>query len=335
MIQAQDINVIPIDILPNQEVSYTSNLNTGIIINDLSWAWSSSNACFPETQQEKFSGNHVLFSGVIPLHSEISITVIPRDSTANFSIYAYQVGVDNQSIVPNLQQSIRCEAYHKWDYPKYGKTQNHIRTLSNLVATTQPYKLIIGVTGANGLEDGEFTLLINTRTKETVDQDKEQLPPVVFSIEPTPNQDVAYTGNLNQGTFINDLSWAWSSQNACFPETQVNKFTGKHLFFTGIIPKYSEVTVTVIPTDPNANFSVYAYEVGVNDIPIVPNLPSCIRCEADHKWDRPKRGKTQDHTRIVGNLVALNNPYRLIVGVTGAEGLDDGEFTLVISTKSR
>ncbi len=159
--------------------------------------------------------------------------------------------------------------------------------------------------------------------------------PTVFKVEPVPNKDVSYTGNLNQGTFINDLSWAWSSQNACFPATQQKKFTGKHVFFTGIIPKYSEITVTVIPTDPNANFSVYAYEVGVNDVPIVPNLPSCIRCEADHKWDRPKRGKTQDHTRIVGNLVAINNPYRLIIGVTGAEGLDDGEFTLVISTKSR
>ncbi len=172
-------------------------------------------------------------------------------------------------------------------------------------------------------------LFIFTLTMNAQDQ------PTVYKVEPVPNQDVAYTGNLNQGIVLDDLSWAWSSQNACFPETQKQKFTGKHVFFTGIIPKYSEITVTVIPKDPNANFSVYAYEIGVNSNDLVPNLPRCIRCEADHKWDRPKRGKTQDHTRIVSDLVAINNPYRMVIGVTGADGLEEGEFTLVISTKSR
>lgn len=159
--------------------------------------------------------------------------------------------------------------------------------------------------------------------------------PNISEIEMMPNQDTSYSGNLSEGIFIEDLSWAWSSQNACFPETQKQKFTGKHVFYTGIIPKYSEVTVTVIPTNSEANLSVYAYEVGVDKMPIVPNLLSCIRCEVAHKWDRLKRGKTQDHTRIVEDLIALNTPYRLIIGVTGAEGLDEGEFTLVISTKTK
>ena len=79
--------------------------------------------------------------------------------------------------------------------------------------------------------------------------------PVVYGIEPVSNQEVAYSGDLSQGVFLDDLSWAWSSSNACFPETQKKKFTGKHLFFTGIIPKYSEMTVTVVPTDPSQNFS--------------------------------------------------------------------------------
>jgi hypothetical protein len=68
---------------------------------------------------------------------------------------------------------------------------------------------------------------------------------------------------------------------------------------------------------------------------MVPDLRSCIRCEANHKWDRKKRGKTQDHTRTVNGLTALNSPFRIIIGVVGAEGLEEGEFTLVISTKSR
>ena len=160
--------------------------------------------------------------------------------------------------------------------------------------------------------------------------------PTVYGIEPVPNQEVAYSGNLAEGVFLDDLSWAWDSSNACFPETQKMKFTGKHLFFTGIIPKYSEMTVTVVPTDPSKNFSVYAYEIGANSNDLVPNLPRCIRCEADHFRERNFAGKApQDHTRSVSNLVAINTPYRVVIGVTGANQLDDGEFTLVINTKSR
>lgn len=159
--------------------------------------------------------------------------------------------------------------------------------------------------------------------------------PTVFEIEPVSNQEVSYEGNLNQGQKLEDLSWAWQSNNACFPATQYHKFTGNHVFFTGILPAYSESTVTVIPKDPEANFSLYAYEVGVDNDALPPNLASCIRCEADHKWDRSYAGKTQDHSRTVKYMVAITRPYRIVIGVVGAEELDEGEFTLVINTKGR
>ena len=159
--------------------------------------------------------------------------------------------------------------------------------------------------------------------------------PTITTIEPVANGEVLYKGDLSQGQPLADLSWAWSSANACFPETQKQKFTGNHVFFSGIIPKYSEMTVTVIPDDANADFSIYAYEIGTTRNDLVPNLSSCIRCEADHKWDRPKAGKTQDHTRTVTDLVAINTPYKVIIGVTGANGLASGGFTLKVSMKSR
>jgi hypothetical protein len=162
-----------------------------------------------------------------------------------------------------------------------------------------------------------------------------QEQPSVITIEPVPNGDVFYKGDLSQGQPLDDLSWAWSSANACFPETQKQKFTGNHVFFSGIIPAYSELTVTVIPDDIHANFSIYAYETGVNRNDLVPHLSSCIRCEADHKWDRPKVGKSQDHTRTVTDLVAINTPYKVVIGVTGANGLATGSFTLKVAMKSR
>lgn len=159
--------------------------------------------------------------------------------------------------------------------------------------------------------------------------------PMVYSFEPIPNGTVRYSSNLSEGSTLSDLSWAWSSQNACFPETQKMKFTGNHVFFTGIIPSYSEMIITVIPDDPSNNFSLYAYEIGENSTDLVPNLPRCIRCEADHKWDRPKKGQTQDHTRIVRDILAIASPYRVVIGVTGANGLAEGGFTLQIEMKTR
>lgn len=162
------------------------------------------------------------------------------------------------------------------------------------------------------------------------------LQPTVYEVEPVPNEDVSYSANLDQGVFMDDLSWAWDSSNACFPATQQEKFTGKHVLFTGIIPAYSEISVTVIPEDEDANFSIYAYEIGAENWAIVPELPSCIRCEADHKRERRFAGKpAQDHTRTVSNLIALKTPYRMVIGVTGADGLSEGDFTLVISTKTK
>ncbi len=162
-----------------------------------------------------------------------------------------------------------------------------------------------------------------------------QNDPVLHKIDAQANQVMTYKGDLSEGALMPDLSWAWNSSVACFPATQKQKFTGNHVLYTLDLPKYSEMEVTVIPDDPTANFSVYAYEIGLNTNRLVPNLPSCIRCEAAHKWDRPHRGKTQDHTRVVSNLVAINRSYQVIIGVVGAEGLLEGGYSLQIEIKAR
>lgn len=155
-------------------------------------------------------------------------------------------------------------------------------------------------------------------------------------IEFQPNSTIEVEGNLADGTAMTDLSWAWNSSNACFPETQKAKFTGHHVLYYIDLPSYTEMEITVIPSDKKANFSLYAYEVGqVDESNTVPTLPGCVRCEADHKWDRPRRGKTQDHTRTVENILALRNPYQVVIGVVGAKGLKEGGFTLQITTKRR
>ena len=161
----------------------------------------------------------------------------------------------------------------------------------------------------------------------------QELPPY---IELMPNETVVVTGDLSEGQKMTDLSWAWNSSVACFPATQQAKFTGQHVLYYVDVPRYSELTITVIPTDKSQNFSLYAYQVGQLDAGnLVPNLSRCIRCEADHAWDRPVRGRTQDHTRTVRDILAINNPYQAVVAVVGPPGAAAGSFELRVEMKSR
>ncbi len=152
-----------------------------------------------------------------------------------------------------------------------------------------------------------------------------------YWIEIKQGEVTSIDGNLYDGIIMPDLSWAWNSAVACFPATQAHKYTGNHILYALDLPFYTELDITVIPADKNANFSVYAYEVGViTENNTVPKLSQCIRCESDEKWDYNVRGKMQDHARHVHYILTKANPYQVIIGVCGADGLKEGAFTLQV-----
>lgn len=142
---------------------------------------------------------------------------------------------------------------------------------------------------------------------------------------------VTTRGDLADGIFMERLEWAWNAGVACFPETQAEKFTGKHVLYKIDLPSYTSMKITVIPDDKKANFSLYAYEAGrITESNTVPNLDRCVRCEADHLSEKPRRGRPQDHTRWVEDILAIRNPYQVLIGVVGANGLAEGGFELQI-----
>jgi len=327
---ANSKKVREVTIKANSTVTYQGNLTDGQQISNLKWAANSSVACFPATQNQKFSGNHVFYSTTIPKRSEMFIKVIPKDKKQNFSLYAYEVGLNNEVIPPKLNSCITCEADHKWDYKHRGETQDHTRKV-RLNAINNPYKVVISVVGAEGLTEGGFTLDIKLNGGENIPTFTPKIE--VNKIETTSSVNTI-KGKLEKGDFIGDLSWAANSNVACFPATQNQKFSGKHVLYEVQLPKQSELTITVTPKDKNKNFSLYAYSVGTTTNAVVPKLSSCVTCEADYKWDYKRRGKTQDHTRSVA-LMALNNPYKVYVGVAGAEKLENGDFELKIEITNK
>lgn len=148
------------------------------------------------------------------------------------------------------------------------------------------------------------------------------------------NETVTVAGDLATGKIIEDLSWAASSSNACFPATQNLKFRGHHVFYATTIPPRSIMKISVKPNDDAADLSLYAYMIGNQDFSLVPNLARCITCEADHKWDRPWKGKVQTSERKVEFQNPTQNTYNILIGVAAPKDVTTGKFKIEIKTES-
>lgn len=152
-------SVKSIALTANQTFEVKGNLDEGQKITDLTWAANSSIACFPATQNSKFKANHNLFHTDLPSRSIMTIKLIPDNPDGPaMSLYAYQIGTTNYSVVPNLSSAVTCEADHINDRPVIGKVEDGTRSVS-LNATTNPYNAVIGVTGVEGASGG-YTLQI-------------------------------------------------------------------------------------------------------------------------------------------------------------------------------
>lgn len=161
-----------------------------------------------------------------------------------------------------------------------------------------------------------------------------QWPANVEVIASKGNDSVFARGDLSRGEIMEDLSWASSSSNACFVSTQNTKYRGNHVFYATTIPAHSVMTISVIPDDKTANMSMYAYMMGGGDHYIVPNLPQCITCEADFKWDGNWKNRVQTHERKVEFNNPTNNTYNIVIGVSAPKGTTTGTFQVKINTRS-
>lgn len=157
-----------------------------------------------------------------------------------------------------------------------------------------------------------------------------QWPSSVTLINPGTVDSVITEGDLAKGASMSDLSWAWNSANACFPATQAAKFKGHHVFFAITMPALCQMKISVIPTDPKADLSVYAYRIGASDYSLVPELTRCITCEADHKWDRKWKGKEQTSERKVSFQNPGKEVYNILIGVSGPASATSGTFAVKV-----
>jgi hypothetical protein len=143
-------------------------------------------------------------------------------------------------------------------------------------------------------------------------------------------QEVSLKGNLRDGKVI-PLEWAQLSTMACFPGTRFQEFQGAHVFYWMDLPQRSEVTITVKPLQ-GKRINVYAYS-GFDGRTLPPQESSCVSCEAGYEqWSAAK--PPSDFSKAAGSqqvrLRAVNQPYRVLIGVAGAEGVQEGDFELKV-----
>lgn len=316
-------NVTSVTSTAGKTTSVKGKLEDGATV-DLGWAAKSSVACFPATENNNFKGNHVFYGTQIPKQSVMKITVVPDDPKTDLSVYAYTVGSTTyDAIPPNVTSATSCEA----GYDAQHDSNPGVSESVTLNATTNPYNVVIGVAGAKGVKTGGYTLKVELASASATAS--ATLTPTVIASES--GKTVSVTGKLDTGGVI-DLAWAANSAVACFPATENVNFNGNHNVYRTSLPKNSEMTVTVEPTDPSLDVSVYAYTVSSTDTTsIPPNVTSAVSCEASYD-------KSKDHNPGASEsvkLIALGNPYNVFIGVAGAGASKTGAYKLKVQVTPR
>lgn len=307
---------------PNSSTQLTGFLNKGAPIGDLSWASRSSMACFPATQFDSFRGNTVYYAVKIPSYSIMKITAKPQ-AGVDVNLFAYAIGPDKHDLPPAISSAVSCEASYNFGRPNPGKEQQ-----VQLNAIRNPYNVLIGVSGPAGVTAGRFQLTIDLKTREA---EPELSGPVqVTDVASKTGDTVKVQGNLAGGQAIPLRGWADSSQVACFPATQFEKFRGHHVLFRTQLPPTSNIEITAVPNDPSLDLSLYAVRLGANDTTTVPpKIPSAV-CEASLDYRDGKPGKAESV-----KFTAIRNGYNILIGVAAPQGVTSGEFTLEIKVSPR
>ncbi|MEZ5034628.1 MAG: hypothetical protein R2796_06540 [Chitinophagaceae bacterium] len=146
----------------NDSTTVQGNLADGKIIDDLSWASSSSNACFTGLQFTQYMGHHVFYGTSIKPQSVIKIYVTAENKEEEVNIYGYMMGEGEMKMVPKLNSCITCEADYKRSRPMKFKKSSDVREIEFRNPTKKTYNIIIGVAAPKGVTERKFSLMLKT-----------------------------------------------------------------------------------------------------------------------------------------------------------------------------
>lgn len=312
----------------NGKAALLGNIKQGKTV-DLAWATKSSVACFPSVQNKHFSGKHLFYAIDLPRKSVLKIKLVPKKESDDLSLYAYSVGPSNEQLPPHVSSVVSCEASYGSNSIKkpYNPGENEEVELN---ATTNPYRVVVGVAGAKKLEAADFTLKFDLKTAPAAKEGSiEGATPLALDQAGKASR----LGKIDAGTEI-DLAWAAKSSVACFPATRFEHFDGNHVLYRFDLPKYTTAKIELVPKKPDLDLSLYAYTLGTTNVELPPDVNGVVSCEASYGSRSISNPYNPGEPEEV-ELVAINNPYNAFIGVAGARGLKKGDFQLKVTTRPR
>lgn len=137
-------------------------------------------------------------------------------------------------------------------------------------------------------------------------------------------------GNLSSGSVLQDLSWATTSQMACWPSIRDIEFEGKHVGYWFDLPERSVVKITVTPRHSNRRINIYGY-AGFDLKTIPPAHVYTNICEAAHPtWvGQPNLNEASKPQTIEFNTTTRRTS--IYFAVAGARNVLEGDYTVSIN----
>ena len=198
-------------------------------------------------------------------------------------------------------------------------------------------RLLIVVFALSGLAYAQTMKPVGEK-KKTVQTEKQK--PIKVNPISLPEGYTAgqVTGDLKDGTKLSSLRWAERSSVACFPGTRFEMFTGNHVFYRITLPPYSSMKVIVKPKE-GKDINLYALRQNMRAQTVPPNVERAVSCEASYpiyaNVSRTRTVRNKDDGVRKVEYISVRSPFSILIGVAGAKGKTDGEFTLQIEIKSR
>ncbi len=157
---------------------------------------------------------------------------------------------------------------------------------------------------------------------------------VVFEIEVAVGEPITVEGNLSKGERMEDLSWAAYSNVACFPATRFVEFQGNQVFYSVYIPQGTILKATVSPQGAKKQrINLYGY---IDYEGKLPPLESCRSCEAGYeRYAGTPNLKKPGQPQSISIEQAVRKGYTALIAVSGAKGVEEGEYTLTVELSPR
>lgn len=158
------------------------------------------------------------------------------------------------------------------------------------------------------------------------------IPSFVPYVRTSKGKTTTLKGSLKNGTILEDLSWAGSSQIACWPGLRDVEFMGKHVGYWFDLPDHAVATITVTPVKKSTRINIYGYtSFDLQRIP--PHITYVQSCEASHPvWiGQPNLNEPATPQSIQLNTVTRHTA--VYFAVAGAKDVLEGEYTITIEIK--